>query len=227
MKPFEAGQKLMPWYYTSDSAFWLSELSHGLLVLRESPLGAKFKDRIAGLLPKIRLAAQRLADGREDLERRADGKSPNRLCIDANAFSLTGLLLGDERLKEIGRHFVERALTLQREDGVFIERGGFDSSYQAVALLKLEVRSLYFPDAKVSDAIERGMKCELARVKPSGEVEVADNTRTGLGQDKFLGHEKGVNYGEVAQALLYHGARCNKPDVMETGKRVLALRYSK
>ena len=227
LKPSEPGQELKPWYYTSDSAFWLCELSHGLLVLRESPLGAKFKERIAGLMPKIRLAAKRLADGREDLERHADGKSPNRLCIDANAFSLTGLLLGDERLKEIGRHFVERALALQREDGVFIERGGFDSSYQAVALLKLEVRSMYFPDAKVSNAIERGMKCELARIKPTGEVEVADNTRTGLGQEKFLGHEKGVNYGEVAQALLYHGVRCNKKDVIAIGERVLNFRYPK
>ena len=227
LKPSEPGQKLMPWYYTSDSAFWLCELSPGLLVLRESPLGVKFKERIAGLMPKIRLAAKRMADGREDLERRADGKSPNRLCIDANAFALTGLLLGDERLVEMGRHFVERALALQREDGVFIERGGFDSSYQAVALLKLEVRSMYFPDTKVSAAIERGMPCELARIKPTGEVEVDGNTRTGLGQEKFLGREKGVNYGEVAQALLYHGARRGRKDVIEMGERVLNFRYPK
>ena len=56
---------------------------------------------------------------------------------------------------------------------------------------------------------------------------MADNTRTGLGQEKFLGHEKGVNYGEVAQALLYHGARCNKKDVIEIGERVLNFRYPK
>ena len=47
-----------------------------------------------------------------------------------------------------GRCFVDLAMTKYRpSDGVFLEKGGADSSYQATATLNLQIWVLYFPDA--------------------------------------------------------------------------------
>ena len=36
---------------------------------------------------------------------------------------------------------------------------------------------------------------------------MAGNTRTGLGQEQWMGHEKGVNLSEITLCLLYDYAR--------------------
>jgi hypothetical protein len=48
-------------------------------------------------------------------------------------------LLGDDQLIALSREFLLRGMKLYRdEDGVFLEHGGGDSSYQAVCLLRLQ-----------------------------------------------------------------------------------------
>ena len=46
------------------------------------------------------------------------------------------------------------------------------------------------------------------------------NTRTGLGQETFLGRVKDVNYAEVVWALLYHGTRPDDQRAIETAARI-------
>lgn len=121
----------------SSVAFWLCELNRALLVVQQGLLAGEFKGRIEALLPKIRLAADWLAGQRETLFK-VDGNTPNRLFFDAEAFAFSGLLLHDEKLVVLGKEFLARGMKLYRdEDGVFLEHGGGDSSYQAVCLLRL------------------------------------------------------------------------------------------
>lgn len=210
----------------SAVAFWLCELDQAVLVLRESKFAAEYKDRIDALVPKIHKAARWLAQEKYRTRLlREDAETPNRLLFDALAYSLSGLLTNDQDLQKVGHEFVEAAMKLYRDsDGVFLEKGGHDSSYQAVAALKLQVWLTYFPDEKLKSAAEKAVKWEIGRVGPDGQVDVAGNTRTGLNQEMWQGNYKDVNLSEVTFCLLYHYARTGNEESLAAAKRIVEYR---
>jgi hypothetical protein len=210
----------------SAVAFWLAELDQAILVLRESEFGPKYKEPIERLVPKIHKAARWLAQPRYQARlKRDDANAPNRLLFDALAFGLSGVLAGDDDLKQLGRRFVDLAMTHYREsDGVFLEKGGHDSSYQAVAALKLQVWTLYFADKKLETAIDKAVRWELGRVGPDGRVDTTGNTRTGQGQEHWMGHEKDTNLSEITLCLLYHYARTGDPKSLNAARRIVESR---
>jgi hypothetical protein len=202
----------------SGTSFWIGELCHALLVVQACPLGNDFADRIQALMPKIRRAAAWLHQGKAELEQ-YDRQTANRLGFDAQAFGLAGVVLADPALRETGDHFLRLALALQRPDGVLLEKGGGDSSYQAVSLLRLQVYACYLPSPELEAAIARGVRWELGRVKDTGEVDVSDNTRVRPGGERFLGAEKAVSYSEVALSLLYYWARRDDQQALTAAER--------
>lgn len=210
----------------SAVAFWLCELDQAVLVLRESQYAAQYKDRIDKLIPKIHKAARWLAQEKyQERLKREDAETPNRLLFDGLAYSLSGLLADDKELQKLGPEFVEAAMKHYREsDGVFLEKGGHDSSYQAVAALKLQVWITYFPDKKLETAAENAVKWELGRIKPDGQVDVTENTRTGLNQEMWQGNYKDVNLSEVTFCLLYDFARTNNQEALAGAKRIIEHR---
>jgi len=210
----------------SAVAFWLADLSQALLILRESELGPKYQTRIDQLMPKIGMAARWLAQPQyRDRLKREDADTPNRLLFDALAYGLSGILLDDADLQTMGRQFVDLAMARYRScDGVFLEKGGPDSSYQAVAALKLQIWVIHFPDKKLDAAIDRAVAWERSRVKENGQVEVSGNTRTGLGQEQWMGHDKGVNLSEITLCLLYHYARTGDEQSLAAARRIVDQR---
>lgn len=184
--------------------FFLQELGHAILVIRASPLEPHFRERIEALEPKLRRACAFMQSGYDGIIRKA-GHTANRMFIAAKAFGLCGVILNAEELKSSSRKLVAAALARRDADGVFIENRGRDSSYNAVAILMAQVLALYQPDPDVDAALARATAWQRTRIKPSGEVEVAGNTRTGLGQEQMMGHPKNVNYREVTLALCYFG----------------------
>jgi hypothetical protein len=210
----------------SAAAFWLAEVNQAMLVLRESDLGANYKDRIDQLKPKIHRAARWLAEpAHQERLKRDDADAPNRLLFDALAYGLSGVLTDDAELKQLGRRFVDLAMTQFRQrDGVFLEKGGPDSSYQAVAALKLQVWVIYFPGKQLEAAIDRAIHWELGRIGPDGRVDVTGNTRTGQGQEQWMGHDKDVNLSEITLALLYHYVRTGDRESLGAAQRIVASR---
>jgi len=209
-------------------AFWLAELDQAVLVLRESKMAPNYRDRIDRLRPRIKKAVGWLAEPRyqKQLER-DDAEAPNRLLFDALAYGLSGVLDRDDQLKQIGRRFVELAMTKYREsDGVFLEKGGHDSSYQAVAALNLQIWTIYFPDKKLDTAVRRAIHWECGRVGPDGRIDLSGNTRTGLGQEQWQGREKGVNLSEITLCLLYDYARTGDKDSLAAARRIVQRRRS-
>ena len=204
----------------SGVSFWLAKFCHGALVLQGSSAGPSYQDEIAQTLPQVRAAATWLAQGTSELAA-AGADAPNRLFFHACAFGLAGILLNDNNFKQIGRDFVEMGLAAQREDGVFVEYGGHDSSYQATSLLQLQQYAIHNPgDPAIEDAIRRGAEWELTRIEWNGEVDVEGNTRTGSDQEQFMGQPKGVNYPEVILALLYYGVRNDCSRAIRAATRV-------
>jgi hypothetical protein len=210
----------------SAVAFWLADLGQAMLILQESDWGPKYRQRIDALKPKVHRAAQWLAQPRyQDRLKREDADAPNRLLFDALAYGLSGLLTNDTELKQIGRRFVDLAMAQYREsDGVFLEKGGFDSSYQAVAALKLQIWAVHFPDPQLEVAIDRAVRWEIGRVALDGRIDATGNTRTGLGQEQWMGRDKDVNLSEVTLCLLYYNARTGDCPSLAAARRIVERR---
>ena len=120
-------------------------------------------------MPKILKAARWLAQPRhQQILERDDAEAPNRLLFDGLAYGLSGVVAGDGELKQTGRRFVDLAMSKYRTaDGVFLEKDGHDSSYQAVAAMNLQVWTIYFPDKKLDEAIEKAVEWERTAWGPT------------------------------------------------------------
>lgn len=224
-----------PWYKPFDAHgvrvenmyFFLQELGHAFLVVQASPMEPHFHDRIEAIKPKLRKACDFIQKGYPTIIPKV-GHTANRLLIAAKAFGLCGLVLNDPRLKDSSSLLVKAALKRRDKDGVFIERGGRDSSYNAVSILMGTHLSLYLPNPELEAAFPPAMAWLKTRIKPTGEVEVAGNTRTGVGRERSKsGVPKQVNYGEVSQTLWYYGALHDDPDAIALGLKVEEYRRSK
>lgn len=184
--------------------FYLQELGHAILVIRQSPLEPKFRARIAALEPRIRRACAFINAGYDSIIANSS-QAVNRLFIAAKAFGLCGLVLRDDQLVATARKLVAVALTLRDADGVFIEKGGRDSSYNAVSVFFGQVLALHVPLPELEAAFPAAMAWQRTRILATGEVEVSGNSRTGVGKETFLGKPKGVNYKEMVFTFTFYG----------------------
>lgn len=201
--------------------FFLQELGRAILVIRQSPHEAHFRERLETLRPKLRRAADFILAGYDTIIPKV-GHTVNRVIIAAKAFGLCGLVLDDPVMIEKSRALIAHALTLRDEEGVFIERGGRDSSYNVVSILFGQVLALHLPLPEFDAALPAAVRWQLTRILPSGEVDVRGNTRTGVGleADPFSGKSKSVNYTEVAMALTLYGTIHQDQEALAAAERV-------
>jgi hypothetical protein len=205
--------------------FFLQELGRAILVIRQSPHEAHFRERLVALEPKLRRAADFILAGYDTIIPKV-GHTVNRVIIAAKAFGLCGLALNDARMIEKSRLLIAHALTLRDKEGVFIEQGGRDSSYNVVSILFGQVLALHLPLPEFEAALPAAIKWQLTRILPSGEVDVSGNTRTGVGleADPFSCKAKSVNYTEVAMALVLYGTIHQDKEVLAAADRVFAYK---
>lgn len=201
--------------------FYLQELGHAIVVVQASPMEPQFHERIEALKPRLRRAGSFIQAGYDGIILKA-GHTANRMFIAAKAFGLCGLILGDEQLKTSSRKLVQAALARRDAEGVFVENGGRDSSYNAVSLLMAQVLALHVPDPEIDRAMVQTMAWQKTRILPTGEVEVQGNTRTGVGKEVFMGKPKNVNYHEVVLAFAYYGMIHDDTEALATAQRIQA-----
>jgi hypothetical protein len=207
---------------TETAFFFLQELGRMILVIRESPYEAHFHDRIAALEPKIRQACAFISAGYDTIIANSS-KAVNRIILAAKAFGTCGLVLHDDALIVISHKLIAHALTLRDAEGVFIENGGRDSSYNTVSIFYGQVLALHLEIPEFEAVLPAAVKWELTRVKDTGEVEVAGNSRTGVGKEhSYSGAPKNVNYNEVIYALTYYGLVHHDPAALAAADRVFA-----
>lgn len=223
---FHNGQGASPRTAINADTFFLQAYGQMLWILKEDNSDPAYTARIEALLPKVRQAMAWLRQNTDEMLRQ-DGHTANRLVFDALAFQLNGKLLGDPGLVAIGNGFLRDVVAAQRSDGVFIEKGGHDSSYQAVTLMNLQIAWSYADDARLRqqlfDAVRLGMAWLKPRILPSGEVSAEGNTRTGLGQESFFGKVKEINYGEVAYCLYYWSVIADDAEAGRLADSVMAF----
>lgn len=209
------------------SFFFLQELGRTILLIRQSPHEAHFHERIAKLEPKMRKAIAYVSAGYDTIIA-SSSHAVNRIILAAKAFGLCGLALHDETLIASSRKLIKHALTLRDKDGVFIEKGGRDSSYNVVSILYGQILALYLPLPEFEAALPAAVAWQLTRVMDNGEIDVTGNTRTGVGTEKsYFGTPKNVNYTEVILALTYYGLVRKDAAALAAADKVFAYTQKK
>ena len=218
MRPNGASAK--PFGAAVETAFFfMQELGRAILVIRQSPYEKHFHDRIVAVEPKMRRAIAFVAAGYDTIIKNSS-HAVNRIFIAAKAFGLCGLALKDEQLIATSRKLVAHGLTRRDKDGIFIENGGRDSSYNAASILFGQTLALHLPIPEFEAALPKAVAWQITRVRENGEVDVTDNTRTGVGKEpSYFGEPKRVNYGEVVQALTMYGLLHNDKSALAAAER--------
>lgn len=209
----------------TSTAFWLAELSRSLLVVQQSALAPRFKDRIEALKPSLDKALRWLVKQRSRMLF-DDRAAPDRLFAEAEAFLFCGRLLGDASLMKLSQDFLDAGLKSYRTaDGAFLENNGTDSGYQAACLVRLQEILLQSPDTPIGDVIAKAMQWQLAHLGPDGGVRVDGKPGLFARSKLIMGPEKTVNVGEISLALLYHYGRTGDAKTLATVEQ-LQKRYA-
>jgi hypothetical protein len=204
------------------TCFFLQELGRAILVIRQSPHEAHFRERLTALEPKLRRACAFLLAG-YDVIIPNTSHAANRIIIAAKAFGLCGLVLDDPRLIDASRRLTTHALTLRDDGGVFLEKGGRDSSYSVVSILFGQVLALHLPLPEFEAGLVASGRWAVSRVGADGRIDVEGNTRTGVGKEPgFDGVPKHVNYNEVIYALTLLGVIHGDQAALGAADRVFA-----
>jgi hypothetical protein len=192
----------------SGAAFFLADACPALIALRSRVDADAIGDatRQAKVVAAIDRGLRWLTLQASELER-VDRAAPNRLLYDALAYHSCGVLTGNADAQNLSRRFVALALSQTRSDGVFIEKGGSDTTYQAVSVrlaLDLLLTGYQAEDARqLNMAWQSGAIWLGNRIMADGRIDSTGNTRTCKGGESFLGTEKKVWPPGVYGALIY------------------------
>lgn len=215
----------------SGTAFFASSLGISLLSLQHSTWYQNnnqietYRSKITQQFVQIEKMLDYLLSKKEILKQ-YDAQAPNRLLFDALAYYTLGKYLERTDAEAAGIEFMELALELIDSEGkYFIEGGGWDSSYNGVAI-KLAMELFSFMETgetknKLANGFIGASLWQISRINEKGKVSTEGNTRVFPGGESFLGAEKGVDYTKIIRALYYFGHLTAKPKILQIGDSVL------
>lgn len=215
----------------SGVAFFMAALGLALMDFESSPWyhlpeNGQYKSRVEALRPKIEISALWLKDNK-DILLGVDSDAPNRLFFDALAFYALGKWLDIQTLKDTGLEFCQLAIASKHQAGYFIEGGGWDSSYQGVALSKgFALYSIMDDTEPLKISLWQCLYCaadwQRSRVCENGKISTKDNTRVGPFGESFLGEKKKVAWLDTMYGLLIASFYSGNQEFYETAMNVKA-----
>lgn len=215
------GSVLKPIDVASAAAFFLGDACQGLLSLERAPATWGLGPRLEAVRPVVARALGWL-DTQVPILLDGDGAAPNRLLFDARAFAACGGFAHAPQEETAGR-FVDAFVALARADGAYAEGGGFDTSYQGVALaIGRDVQALA-PQARcvsLGPALWVGARWLAGRVDAAGRLDSTGNSRTCGGGESFLGRAKDVDLAHAVRGLASVAAATGAPALLEAARRL-------
>ncbi len=190
-----------------STAYFVAGVAHSIWMLEASGYARDFSGRISTMRPRLAAAARWLADARNIASAKAQNDQfTSRYFLTGYALGAAARVIGEPALAYAGEDLVRAGVALQNAAGFFPERGGFDVSFQGEALVYLlryhdhvataDMRRLTEPAAK------RAVVWLESRVNATGVVQVANNTRSGSGQERDrTGQLRRVSAVAVARAF--------------------------
>ena len=189
------------------TSYFIAATAHAMWLLEATGSGQPFAARIQAIRPRLHNAAEWLAEGKNAQAAAAQQAIySSRYMVTGYALAATARLSGDSALANAGEDTIRRGLARQHASGYFPERGGFDASFQAEALVYL---LRYFDHAATADmrrssepALLRALDWLESRVSSRGLVQITGNTRTGAGQERDrTGQRRRISAVAVSRAF--------------------------
>lgn len=179
------------------------------------------REQLSELRPKLQPLLRYLLAGEETLAR-ADSRAPNRLLFNALAFASLGKVLESKEALAAAERLKSLALEqVDREAGYFIEGGGYDSSYNAVATALAFRLAAILNDEPLRDVAIRSAQWQASRIERSGEVSTQGNSRVGPGGESFLGRAKDVDVPFVVETLMIAYRESEASETLELARNVV------
>lgn len=192
-----------------STSFFVEAVAHALLVLEASEYKERYAGRIAAMKPKLLASARWMAAPPDEAKwKKHNAPYAHRRFLVAAALGQTGVLCGDAALVKKSEEYGRDGLALQDAAGFFPEKGGWDSSYNAVGLFYAEryyvlvagemLRREMYP------VLARGIAWQKSCVNKDGTVSIEGNTRVNALPEKGRnGTPKKIATGSVFRALAY------------------------
>lgn len=211
----------------SGAAFFMADACPALLALQAHPNADTIAEprRREAAIAALGRGLNWLIARADDLER-VDRAAPNRLLYDALAYHSCGVLTGNNAAQTHARGFVALALSQTRTDGVFVEKDGSDTSYQAVSVrlaADLLLTGYAAADAQtLNNRWQAGAVWLGNRILADGRIDSSANTRTCQGGESFLGVEKTVSAPGVYGAMIYMAELASNDGLKRAAARLSA-----
>ena len=218
-----------------SASFLVEAAAHSILLLEASPWGAEFAGETEAIKSKLLVAARWMV--RPDIDALnwpddnnyprifGERRYAHRRFLDAAALGETGTLFHDKQLLDKAVWLIRNGLAFQQPDGVNPERGGHDTSYQALGLVyACRYYQMVADDsmrAEMKPALDKGFSWLLGRIHPDGSVDATGNTRTGPAAEPSRdGKPKGLDYHTTAVCVTQWAQLTRNPELDETARRV-------
>jgi hypothetical protein len=180
--------------------------------------------RIRHFGPKLSAAAHWMLQPRASGRGLANNRPyTHRRWLVAAAWGLAGRVTKDPKLTAAAAEIAREGISLQQADGVNLEKGGFDVSYQAVGLMfaaryctvcdDLELRK------SIATMLSRGLDYELTKIDAEGQIDTEGSTRV-TSETGRSGAAKTVDNKAVLVALVYGAKLLDRPDCQQAAERV-------
>lgn len=191
----------------ASAAYFVAAAAHSIWLLERAGLAAPFVSRIDALRPRlIRSAAWLVRASIDDSAvAQLQGFASRRVVL-GYALAMTGRVTEDAALARAGEAHLREALAEQHPSGYLVERGGYDVSFHAEAVVYL----LRFLDHAASASARRDLEPQVSRavqwlasrVGRDGVMQVAGSTRVvgGVERDR-TGQPRRLSTVAVVRAL--------------------------
>lgn len=229
----ERGLKIIKWgfdqrkpdgSYTSNDAYhtvsyFLATSVRALLHLENSKFKTQFSKQINALKPAVLQTADWLTKSTIELPGlEKDAPYTHRFYMNGVAIGFAGALLSRKDLINHSVDLVRKGLVAQNKDGSNPEKGGTDTSYQALGLY---LAAQYFsviadPTLRkdMSAMGDKGASWIASKILQNGDVDSSSNTRTGESGERRHGTElKTVTYFMIYKALAYWSQILQRSDL--------------
>jgi hypothetical protein len=207
-----AGRALHP------KSIFLDSAAHAVLLIRQSDAPAAYKARAELLVPGIHLAVREIVDSGDAIRFFKNNGNSSQLAFVAMAIHQAGLMSGDQSLIDYARANFEQIFSMQKADGAFLEKGGFDTSYQ---MNTLELTTAYNATLEPGEwrnrvAAQNKLATDwfLSRVAADGSINTRGNTRQKECSSLPGYFPKGLDIDNIPIRLYYHAYLAGRTKVV-------------
>lgn len=202
--------------------FFLNPLGISLLALQDYRAGSEYNlSNFTSSLKLYDIKIKKSLDyllGQRDRLYKCDIGFTNRIFAEAITFYTLGVFTEKFEAESLGIDLLAKALECSDSEGFFIEKDGYDSSYNGVSLkdaiffyslLDNKYRNI---KKELWNSIIKCAEWQLSRVLASGEIRTDGNTRVCAGCEQYIGEEKKVAWSSSVKAfyMLYYYTKDNK-----------------